>query len=245
VREFSLVAFGGSGPVHAAALARQFDVKSVIVPPHPGLFSAFGLLFADIERHFVFTIPGSRVPLTEAALAHFDDLVAAATTEGALPRTSDGVATMAWFADLRYRGQGHELRIPVQTGGEPVASLADRFAGEHKRVFGHDKPGTPVEVVNLRLIARRRSRWAGTSEAVLRYPRADRSGRQDGLRRPVFFGPKFGLHDTPIFGSRLELGSAAVVGPAVIEEYDTTIVVPPDCRARLDEWGNVRLEFTA
>ncbi len=243
VRNFHLVAFGGSGPIHAAALAREFDIRAVLIPLHPGLFSAFGLLFADITRHFVHTVPGSRVGLDKTMFTHFDGLEASAAASPA-PPLGDRPADVAieWFADLRYRGQGHELRIPIPRGGEELAAIEARFAAEHERLFGHDKPGAPVEVVNLRLVTRAANPWtAERFEPTLpeTVPAERARAREE---RECYFGPLFGNRWTPVHSSRSALGQAAVAGPLIVEEYDATILVPPDFTARCDPLGNVWLE---
>ena len=243
VRGYTLIAFGGGGPIHACALAREFAIPKVLVPPHPGLFSAFGLLFADIARHFVYTVPGSRVPLDTGALAHFEELRQRAEVDGA--RFGDGADTAERFADLRYRGQGHELRVPVQAADEPPEAVARRFAAEHRLQFGHDKPDAPIEVVNLRLIVRRANPWQGRGTE---FRLAEGTGAErpaEAGTRPCWFDRDGAPVETRILGSRAALGTGPTAGPLIVEEYDTTIVVPPDFTARCDAAGIVWLERKA
>jgi N-methylhydantoinase A len=239
VRTYILVAFGGSGPLHAASLARQFDIPKVVVPPFPGLFSAFGLLFADVARHIVRTVPGSKVPLSAAVLAQFPELERDAL--GCEPDAGVGAdgSLVEWFADLRYRGQGHELRIAIHSG-DSTDVVASRFAAEHRSLFGHDKPGVPIEVVNLRLIVRTRNRWVGLQPHMVQ-PEERSSARVAGWRK-CYFGPGLGSLSTRIVPSRSDIGAKATDGPLVVEEYDATIVVPPDFSVSRDAFNNLWLE---
>lgn len=237
VRSFSLIAFGGSGPIHAAALAREFQIPTVIVPPFPGLFSALGQLFADLERHWVRTVPGSRVALSDEVFALFGELEGAAAEAAMRSPEVDGIRTIERFMDLRYQGQGHELRVPVGAG-ERADTAMRRFADEHRRLFGHDKGDAPVEVVNLRLVSRVRNAWATSMPRFTPRPAHHRAGR-----REAFFGSQHGALATVVITDRSELGRDAVPGPLIIEEYDTTIVVPPDFAVRMDAMGNVCLEM--
>jgi N-methylhydantoinase A len=237
VRSFSLVAFGGSGPIHAAALAREFQIPTVIVPQFPGLFSALGQLFADLERHWVRTVPGSRVALSDEVFALFTGLEEAAADAAARAPDVGGVRTTERFMDLRYQGQGHELRVPV-AAGERTETVLRRFADEHRRLFGHDKGAASVEVVNLRLVSRVRNAWATSMPRFTPRPTDHRPGR-----REAFFGAQHGALPTAVLTDRGALGRDGMAGPLIIEEYDTTIVVPPDFAARLDAMGNVCIEM--
>lgn len=243
VRQFAMVAFGGSGPVHAAALAREFEIPSVIVPRFPGLFSALGLLFADMEEHSVHTIRGSRVLLTDAALGEFEDLDRAVARDDRFDPREHGDRTVDRFIDLRYQGQGHELRVAV-LAGEPAETVGKRFAEEHQRLFGHDKPGAPIEVVNLRLLVRHKSPWAAWA-ARFWQPQLEDVPAVPLEERGVYFGPDLGRLTARVYRGRGQLSPAPVKGPAVIDEYDATIVVPPGCAVRRDEVGNVRIEVEA
>jgi N-methylhydantoinase A len=237
-RRCRLVAFGGNGPLHAAEVARQLGIRSVIVPPWPGLFSAFGLLFAE-PRH----------ELVQACRAHLasaspQDIVAGL---GALERAArarlvdEGYpperVVLEPVLDLRYRGQSSELRIPLdgQPAAAALADAADRFEAEHERVYGHRDRPERIELVNLRLVAR-----AVRDPLPERLQRVGRPAPGAGGTRPAYFGRQHGVLETRVVG-RDRLGPSPQGGPLIIEEYDATTIVPPGWTARLDALGNILL----
>jgi N-methylhydantoinase A len=247
-RGYALFAFGGNGPVHAVELARALDVKRAIVPISPGLFSAFGLLFADAEHHYVRTFfrRTRELDILELQAAVMDLLTEAQTTlaaEGYLPSRQ----TLRWQADLRYAGQSFELTVPLEppVDAEEVERLRDRFAREHERTYGHRMGSdAPIDLVNLRLVA------AGQPDRP-RVP-SDAQLRQAGRRLAQAAGPRSrrayygsaGVIETPVV-DRPALAGGRAEGPLIVEEYDATTVVPPGCSARLDEWGNIVIEIGA
>ncbi|MBI3977783.1 MAG: hydantoinase/oxoprolinase family protein, partial [Chloroflexi bacterium] len=156
-RQFSLVAYGGNGPVHAALVAGELGMRQVVVPPTPGLFSAFGLLFADHTHHFSRTILRSTRSLSPEGLEEvFQEMEGVAGET--LAREGYGLdqVRLARALDLRYVGQSFELRLPLDSQRVTEASLRDldeRFAAEHERTYGHRAESDPVEVVNVRVTA--------------------------------------------------------------------------------------------
>lgn len=240
IRKFRLVAFGGNGAIHAASLARMFGMAGVIVPPNPGVFSAVGLVFAEKEQHFVYTIPGSRIILETAVLAQqLPRFKAAALREfgAAAPGREPG---FEWYADMRYVGQGHDLRIRIAEG-EDADTVRQRFAEEHRLQYGHAFDQAAIEIMNLRVVVRER-REPG-ARPVLRQETVP--GAKGGMVRQCHFGAPFGLVEAQVLASRQTLDREPRPGPLVIEEYDTTIVVPPDFCASIDEANNVHLAGTA
>ena len=243
-REFDLFAFGGSGPVLATEVARQLGMRRVIVPPNPGLFSAFGLLLSNIEHEFVRTFFR---PSTEVSATELEEIYEALEAQARAALASDGFetgqTTIARQADLRYSGQAYELTVPVERNGAgevQVADIVEAFGAEHLRTYGHRAEDEPVDLVSVRVI--------GEAEPI--GPRAldplaaVRGHRQPGdrtARRPVYFGSGHGSPETPVVG-RAELSPAPSTGPLIVEEYDATSVVPPDWRASLDPGGNIVIE---
>lgn len=236
-RGFALVAFGGSGPVHAAALARELGCRRVIVPPLPGLFSAIGLLVSGVEHHDVrscLLLAAEAAPALAALAAELRaQMLGRFAGEGFAPAE----VALGWSADARFRGQAYELRIPLAAEpGAPgaAAALCDAFVAEHARLYGHADAATPVEVVALRLVGRTAppavdAAWAG--------PAAPAPARS----RAAYFGARWGLVDAPVL-PRAALATPAA-GPLLIDEYDATTVVPPDARAWLDEQGQIVMEL--
>lgn len=238
-RDFTLLAFGGSGPIHAANMAHALGIKTVIVPPSPGLFSAIGLLQAKPERHFVQTYFTSASEADPARLNRvFDQFIQQSTD--ALVEDGYRAEDIRWgkYLDLRYAGQAHELTIPA--AGDPLDSNVLRdsvcaFHEEHDRTYGHKAEDEATEVVNLRLTAFCRLQGA----VPIRASGARSSARPH--RRMVSFNPKRGRVRTDVI-DRARLPASPKAGPLIIEEYDATTVVPPDCSARLDEWNNIVID---
>ncbi|MBI3980223.1 MAG: hydantoinase/oxoprolinase family protein [Chloroflexi bacterium] len=241
-REFALVAFGGSGPVHAVGMARLLEMPRIIVPPTPGLFSAFGLLFADHEHHAVQTYYRRFQTLDLAELnAWVGQIEAAALAELATEGYPADRVRLIRSADIRYVGQGFELNVPMPDGeltAETLAHLEAAFNEEHERTYGHRSEGNPVQFVNLRLLALglrdeeqplSASWWAdGHSELAVPPP------------RKAYFG-EAGLLPTPVL-RRSDLANGRREGPFIVEEYDATTVVPPGCAGWLDAVGNIVIE---
>lgn len=224
-KEFALVAYGGSGPVHAARLAAELGVQTVIVPPHAGLFSAAGLLFARSEFHDVrFCQIDARSP-DLIALDRLDDEM-----RTALADASGSSAHVSWArtADLRYTGQSWDIEIDLPEGQitrSAVAGLVERFELEHERVYGvRSESDAPVEIRALRLAAL----GPPPEEGQMRVPGHGDSAEPATARR-ADFGPAHGTIETPVM-SRQRVPSDGVDGPVLIDEYDTTVVVPPGWR---------------
>jgi N-methylhydantoinase A len=234
-RRCVLVAFGGNGPVHAAEVARQLGIGEVIVPPWPGLFSAFGLLAAETRHEISQAQRMSLAGLSPAdLLASFAALEASARAtlkEEGHPEASIAIDRLL---DLRYRGQSSELRIGVPDLEEidDVASIAAAFEEEHERTYGYRDGPERVEVVSFRVVAH----VAESLPPPLVEPR--RTAAQ--ATRSAFFGREHGTLDTPVL-DRGDLDQSPLSGPLIVEEYDATTIVPPGWSARLDAYANIRL----
>ena len=236
-REFVLMAFGGSGPIHAAGLAKELLIRQVIVPPLPGLFSTLGLLFSGIEHHDVRSCLLSGETLNAGALEEIKaemqrNMLAQFEVEG---YPADQV-TLSCSVDVRFKGQASEIRIPVADEHfteTTVQTLYTTFETEHERLYGHrSDPDNPVEVVAVRLIGQSGIRG---QQGVLNP--AERLGVR-AASREAYFGASWGIIDTPVI-ARHDLGEEGTTGPLLIDEYDSTIVVPPDYRGYLDSDGNI------
>ena len=241
-REYALFAFGGNGPLFAAGMAEQLEMRRIVVPPAPGLFSSFGLLYADVEHHYVRTW---RKLVREADPAPLGELIrrmeAAARTQLATEGFPEGRVRLRRSADCRYQGQSFELTVPFADApidAGTAAALAESFGQEHERTYGHRAGvGEPVEIVNLRVVAQGVSDRPRVPERI----RTDRPGGSDQATRRVYFGPALGWRETPIL-DRPALATPRE-GPCIIEEYDATCVVPPGARAMLDAYGNIAIEL--
>jgi N-methylhydantoinase A len=238
-RDFTMIAFGGAGPVHAAALAKEIGFRNVLVPALPGLFSAFGLLIADIRHDFVRSLVAKATDVDMRVLSGFygemqrlgDD---ALDQDGLAPAQREFQRT----ADLRYIGQAYEVNVPVPEGRIDrglIDEVVRRFHDEHQRLFAHSAEGDPVELVNLRLAA------IGRIDSPMLKKHAAQGGASASpiKRERVYFEEDDGFSDCPIF-ERAALGrDSRIQGPAVIEQLDCTTVVHPGQHLSVDEWGNL------
>ena len=242
-RESVLFAFGGSGGVHAAELARALQIRRVVVPMAAGVFSALGLLVANTElgvsSGFLRMVDEISPDEIEAA---FDRLERQVLTQ--LDCARDAL-TFRHFTDMRYVGQAFELVVPVPPPpleSATIASLADAFEDEHEATYGHRYPGKKaVQIVSLRVTGTLISDAGSAFDnaAAVSVPGL----QQDPVdTRSAYFGPRFGAMTTPVC-SRATLTATPREGPLVIEEYEGTVVVPPAARASLDEWGNIDIEI--
>lgn len=242
-RDFALVAFGGAGPLHATDVADLLDIPTVLVPAWPGITSAVGLLTTDLKYDAVKT---EFQLSTDIDLARLNDDFATMEADLGAQLAADKVdpagVTYRRAGDLRYVGQGYELRIAFPTGGVTdavVAQVLDAFAAAHEAEYGHAFPGSPIEIVNIRVTA--------TGEAAKiappTFPGGDRVAAATVRRGEAVFATPEGVRTMPTpFLDRFKLPlDTDVPGPAVILQTDTTTVVPPGWTARADAAGNLLL----
>ena len=236
-REFALIAFGGAGPVHAAALAAELQIPEVIVPPVPGAFSALGLVASDLKRDYSRTLYADLSALDPAqvakALIEMEAMASEWLTAVAIPLTRRALVRAA---DVRYRRQAYELTVPLAEGPIARASLdilADAFHEKHSRTYGHANPEEPVQLVNLRLTAIGR-----LPSLALALPPATALARR--TMREVWF-PEIGSTPCPVHWRDGLRAGETLAGPAIVEAMDSTIVVPPGWIASVDGKGYIRL----
>ena len=242
-RDYTLFAFGGNGPVFAASMAQSLSMQQIVVPPSPGLFSSFGLLYADVEHHYSRTFRRllTTVDLDELNSA-WDSIVAEATHQLGLDGFSSSQSKVSRTANMHYQGQSFELTIPVPEGpldNQVIANLEEAFGHEHEMTYGHRAgPDEPIELVEIQVIG----------YGVPDHPRIPetfvtdiREADERPSARRAYFGAKDGWLETPVlFRADLETPH---IGPAIIEEYDATCVVPPRCKAALDAYGNIVIDL--
>lgn len=237
-RDFVLVAFGGNGPLFAGEMARSLGIATVLVPPAPGVFSAVGLLEAESEHHLVRSVLR---PLSTDTADGVRAALAALEREAEALLRAEGyreAVAMDRGLDLKYEGQSFELTIPLPPdwrGAEGVDALADAFAREHERTYGHAAPGDPIQVVSLRVTARL-VRPAGRQ--AVRLAGAGAGPPTGEGTRGAYFGAAHGTLATPVL-VRGALGAHPRPGPLLIDEYDATTLVPPGATAHLDAHGNI------
>jgi N-methylhydantoinase A len=236
-REFALIAFGGAGPVHAAALAAELQIPKVIVPPASGAFSALGLVASDLKRDYSRTLYADLGALdptrVAAALAEMEAMASEWLAAAAIP---PGRRALLRAADLRYRRQAYELTVPMAQRAitrESLDRLVVAFHDKHRQTYGHANPEEPVQLVNLRLTAIGRLR-----SLTLAQPPAAAPARR--RVREVWF-PEVGSTPCPVLWRDGLAAGETFAGPAIIEATDSTIVVPPGWIASVDGKGYIRL----
>jgi N-methylhydantoinase A len=223
-------------------MAQEIGIGQVLIPPSAGVFSSFGLLYAEVEYYFTRTrkllLRGADPAALQAVLTGLED-------EARTRLGEDGFAPPAIeirrFASLHYQGQSFELRVPIASGAlneAALASIEEAFGAEHERTYGH-RAGVdePVELVSLEVIGRGvpdRPRAASAAAVSLAPDIAI-----DSSTRGAYFGPAQGWLEARVV-NRSALATPHQ-GPCIIEEYDATCVVPPGWTAQLDEYGNIAM----
>ena len=242
-RDITLVAFGGAGPMHAAALAQAVGIERVLVPEHPGVFSAVGLVMSDIRHDFAQTKVFGGDAINADNLA---PLFTGLDTEGRAALDRDGVPAesqdLQRSADFRYLGQAYEVNVAVPAGeldDAAVAAIVQGFHDLHQQLYAHHHPEKPVEFVSGRVAA------IGLMAAPpIQSATTTGASAEPKETRKVYFDEAEGFVDTTIY-DRSTLGpGAAFDGPAVVEQIDTTTVVHPGQRAYVDEVGNLMIAIT-
>ncbi len=238
-REFTLVAFGGAGPMAAAFLAQELDIREVLIPRFPGTFSAWGMLQTDLRHDFTMSFfraaDGVDVDELDAA---YKDLEA----EGKESVLKEGIAekdiSYQRSADMRYTGQEYTINVAVPSTVD-MDEVIKNFHEAHQRRYGHSSPGTPIEFVNIRVAA------IGTVGKVAASEKVQDKQSDDavlGEREAIFDGKS---HKTPVV-ARDRLGTKDHIdGPVIIEEQSATTVVPPGWKVSVDDKGNVLLKREA
>jgi N-methylhydantoinase A len=240
-REYTLFAFGGNGPVFAATMAQALMMKRIVIPPSPGLFSSFGLLYADVEHHYSRTFRRllRRVDFKELN-AVWEAMVAEAMEQLAAEGFTGSRARVQRAANMHYQGQTFELTVPVPDGplnADAIGPMEEAFGQEHERTYGHRAgPDEPLELVNIQVVAQGIVEGGQVPETI-----AALEGGEALPPRRAYFGPDIGWQETPVL-RRADLATARK-GPCVVEEYDDTCIVPPQARAVLDEYGNIVIDL--
>ncbi|MGC9369499.1 MAG: hydantoinase/oxoprolinase family protein [Paracoccaceae bacterium] len=241
-RDCALFATGGNGPMVAAEVARMLNMKRVIVPPHPGVFSATGLLLSNTEAeatqafvHRLANVDGQEVTDTLNAMKERleEEMQAIGVSAEDL--------TVRCLADLRYVGQAFELTVELSPDEEGIFRpevMAEAFGVEHERTYGHrGEASEPVECINLRVAAIVKSK--DTILETLSSTALERAVQEEPTKtRSAYWGAKYGVFETPIIGRNALVGDV-MEGPVIVEEYDSTVVVPPKTKVTLDEQGNI------
>lgn len=232
-QDLKLVAYGGSGPMHAADIARELGIGTVIIPSSPGVFSAVGLLAANLTMDFVKTVKGLSLDEIRASALKFADKAALFFKDEKIPKAKQG---MHWSADLRYVGQNYEINIPLSKNpetGMDMEALSKIFHQKHAQIYGHSQD-REVEAVNLRLKCK--GRLSASFEK-----KSGQSEKKEGPKksRQVYFMGASKPVETKIMGRGRALEAKYLTGPAIIEGLDSTIVITPRDEAAIEENGDI------
>lgn len=239
-RDFSLLTFGGAGPMLGCFLARELGMRRVLIPTRPGVVSALGGLVADVKNDFIRTLfiaanatDSARLG-REAASLHAQGLAWLRDEQG-----FEGEAAPSWFADMSYRGQSFEIEVPLRhewVAGADMSAIAEAFHQAHEGIYDFCDRGAPAQIVNLRLVMA----GASTKPNLRRLAKAGTEPPVAEQMLRVFFDG--GWHAVPLY-RRAGLGAGhRFAGPCVIAQDDTTACIPPGFDATVDATGNIILE---
>lgn len=236
-RDFAMIAYGGAGPLHAAEIARELGIRTVIIPNHPGHFCAYGMLYADLKYDVVQTMA---IGLEQLDLAEADRQFAALEARGrtSLEEIKIDLASVvvSRFADMRYRGQEHTLkiRLPAKMLSTNPSDMRNAFEAEYTKRYGHSSQNVPIDLVNLRVVV-----TGMADKPVLKSLNGEGAGAPPEVRQVNFDGKDFipckiWQRGTLSVGQRID-------GPAIIEEGASTTLVGPNDWATIDGIGNIHI----
>jgi N-methylhydantoinase A len=244
-RNFTMVAFGGAGPVHACRVAKSLGIKSVVCPYGAGVTSAVGLLVAPLVIDFGFT---RRVPLANLGWDRIEAAYAEHEMSGREQLVSAGAdpakITVTRSCDMRYVGQGYEISVtyPSSAGGATIADvLLDAFNEAYRVLFGREIPGVPVEVLNWRGAVRAESRSLTLRSASTK----GSHNLKAALRgtRPIYLPESQDYVDVPVYNHDELPSGAEFAGPAIVEQKESTSIIIPGSRVRVDDQLNLIINF--
>jgi N-methylhydantoinase A len=234
-REFVLFCYGGGGPLHASALAHELSIPTVVIPPEPGNFSAVGMLLADarldLSRTFVGRLDTDVVAGMQKVFAEMEEEARAALARD----FKAGNVVFERHAEMRYSGQRHNIKVPISGLADP-GGIRQAFDRDYKRRYGHADAKAAAELQALHLSAFTRLE----RPELARLPRAYASARAPE-RRPVYFGAAGGFIETVIYERTSLAPGFKESGPALIEEYGSTTLVPPGDRFEIGALGEIRI----
>jgi N-methylhydantoinase A len=234
-RDFALVAFGGAGALHGAEIAKELSIPVVIVPPNPGVTSALGCLLVDVQHDFSETYltgaDGADIAAIEAVFRRLEhDALERLSEEGVAPAD----IVLQRTADMMYQGQWRSLAVPAPSPIVSMADLIETFHRQHEREYNFRRDDSPVSVFRLNL------------KAVGTVPKADLTVHQPtgvtpapSSRRPVWFDASAAAIDTPVYERGDLPAGLRFAGPAIVEQVDSTTVVPPGATAEVDKYLNI------
>ena len=239
-RDFALIAFGGGGPMHASALAREMGVRTVVIPAGAAVFSAWGMMMSDLRRDYVVTRLVDLAPgAAEGVEAAFAEVEARARAQFEAEGVVPGRVRLARLARFRYQNQEHTTEVPLAPGPvteERLAAIAEDFHATYEREYTY-RLDAPVEMVGLHVVATAEVGKLTLAEAALGSEDADPAQRGE---REVDFATA-GVHGAAIYDGEALRPGMRLAGPAIVETSGTTAVIHPGDAARVDGYGNLIL----
>ncbi len=239
-RDFALMAFGGAGALHLGALARELGIPRGLVPRYPSLFSAWGILAADLRHAYTQTVNRPTSELTAAQIAAWiDEMIAQGTTQLHADGVTPGEMVFAVSLDMRYQGQEHNVNVPATLpfNEDALVALEQSFHAAHERAYTYALPNDPIMVTNVRVDAIGRQptpapqlwRAGGDAAHALRH------------RRPVLLSLRTGYVETPVYDRERLAAGVTLEGPCIVEEPTSTTVVQSGQCLTVDDYGNLVL----
>jgi len=239
-RDFSLVPFGGAGPLHGVELAQALNMTRVAVPAHPGIASAFGMLAADVRHDYVQTLI---IDSDRIAGDRLETIYHELEVQGQAQLAREGfrgeAIGLSRLADMRYAGQSYELTLPVPDGKiatDVLDALFERFHRAHQQSYGYSREGEVIEFVNFRVVAQGKLPRSGRTN---NWPAGPKPSRPADTRTVWFQGRGV---ETPIYERSRLVKDQVIGGPAIVEQLDSTIVIPPGFQAAVDASGTIIIE---
>ncbi len=244
-RGFPLVVAGGAGPIHAALIAEEIGIMKVIIPPNSSVLCATGMLFSDLTHEYVRSVwrPGLKTIGTTFTAA-FDAMIADAIRDLAMEGISKDRIDWHHFADMRYVGQFHEVKVPVEphelAESRILADVVERFEKMHDQMFGHTVPDARVEVVHVRTTAIGRTVQPKLSESI-----SSAMSAEPVSTRAAYLASRDEYTDVPVYRDLPSGGGREFAGPLLIDRPSTTIFVPDTWRVTVDMFGSYVLSRSA
>lgn len=236
-RDFAMLAFGGCGPMHAAFLAEALGTEVIFIPPDAGVFSALGLIMADFRHDYLRSVMKESSQIDPRSLAKaFQDMEEEASKTLQQEGFAPGQVVMERHLGLRYLEQSYELAVPFQGSLQEAVRL---FHQRHHEVYGYASDDEPTEVVSAHLVARGLKEKPEFARKHLAEPAPSPEALAE--RRKVYYFSGTGWTESPVYSRERLLPGNRIEGPAIIQQYDSTSVIPPGWSAAVDEFSNLML----
>ena len=237
-RDFALIAFGGAGALHGADVAKELDIPTVIVPPSPGVTSALGCLLVDIQHDLSQMYTGAADAAdADVVEEHFRELELEGRTRLRHEKVTEEDAVFQRGISMRYQGQWRSLQVKMGSGPNALEDAVQLFHEEHEKHYAFRQDETPVEIYQLHLKALGKTPKPSFKPSPVS---TDDPGEPIEIRDVHFDGT---WHRTPVYQRENLPSGAAFIGPAILNQIDSTTVIPPEASAVIDEWFNIRISL--